>query len=268
MGGTELFSEFCYTGSMYDSQTGKYYLNARYYEPENRRFLSQDSYRGEVKIPSSLHLYAYCAGDPVNFADVDGHSPQYINAQRDDTIVDGKRMIDIQILKGKGGNISYNGCGAIAVYNVMISQGYQGSFHTVLRGMERAAGVFGRCILKLKNGFSFEDVRRYLSKRFEFCKSDWLGYFYNDKGRRWSLIAAKSCAVVALYGHSQGSHFIAGIPRRIRAGKYSRKFKFYNWDNEYSNKYISITKLVRIMKIKGDKRWWMVGVNNLKSGGT
>ena len=45
-GGTELFSEFCYTGSMHNSQTSKYYLGVRYYEPKNRRFLSQDPYRG------------------------------------------------------------------------------------------------------------------------------------------------------------------------------------------------------------------------------
>ena len=92
VGGTELFSEFCYTGSVYDSQTGKYYLNARYYEPENRRFLSQDSYRGEAKNPSSLHLYAYCAGDPVNFADVDGHKPSYITERGADVLVDGTPM--------------------------------------------------------------------------------------------------------------------------------------------------------------------------------
>ena len=59
-------NEVCYTGGIYDSTTGLYYLNARYYNPEDGRFLTEDTYRGETKEPDTWHLYAYCKNNPVN----------------------------------------------------------------------------------------------------------------------------------------------------------------------------------------------------------
>lgn len=38
--------------------------------------LSQDTYRGEKSDPLSLHLYAYCSNDPINFIDPSGHKRQ------------------------------------------------------------------------------------------------------------------------------------------------------------------------------------------------
>ncbi len=66
-------NEICYTGGIYDWSTGQYYLNARYYDPETGRFLSEDTYRGDVNEPNTLHLYAYCANNPVNYVDPSGH---------------------------------------------------------------------------------------------------------------------------------------------------------------------------------------------------
>ena len=66
-------NEICYTGGIYDASTGLYYLNARYYDPENGRFLTEDTYRGELKEPDTLHLYAYCKNNPINYVDPSGH---------------------------------------------------------------------------------------------------------------------------------------------------------------------------------------------------
>ena len=66
-------NELCYTGGVYDENTGLYYLNARYYNPETGRFISRDTYEGTSEEPSSLHLYLYCANDPVNYVDPSGH---------------------------------------------------------------------------------------------------------------------------------------------------------------------------------------------------
>ncbi len=68
-------NEICYTGGIYDWASGQYYLNARYYDPEIGRFLSEDTYRGDVNDPDTLHLYAYCANNPINYADPSGHNP-------------------------------------------------------------------------------------------------------------------------------------------------------------------------------------------------
>ena len=66
-------NEICYTGGIYDETTGLYYLNARYYDPENGRFLTEDTYRGELNEPDTLHLYVYCKNNPINYVDPSGH---------------------------------------------------------------------------------------------------------------------------------------------------------------------------------------------------
>ena len=66
-------NEVCYTGGIYDQSTGLYYLNARYYDPGDGRFVTEDTYRGEVAEPDTQNLYAYCAGNPVNYVDPSGH---------------------------------------------------------------------------------------------------------------------------------------------------------------------------------------------------
>ena len=57
-----------------DLETKLYYLNARYYNPEWRRFISPDSVDYiDPETPNGLNLYAYCNNDPVNYADPSGH---------------------------------------------------------------------------------------------------------------------------------------------------------------------------------------------------
>lgn len=66
-------NEVCYTGGIYDQSTWLYYLNARYYNPEDGRFMTENSYRGEIMNPETGHLYVYCANNPVNYVDPSGH---------------------------------------------------------------------------------------------------------------------------------------------------------------------------------------------------
>ena len=63
-----------YRGYYYDKDTKLYYLNARYYSPEWRRFISPDAAEYvDPETPNGLNLYAYCYNDPVNYADTSGH---------------------------------------------------------------------------------------------------------------------------------------------------------------------------------------------------
>ena len=72
-GDNKVENEVCYTGGIYDQSTGLYYLNARYYNPEDGRFVTEDTYRGETNEPDTQNLYVYCADNPMNYVDPSGH---------------------------------------------------------------------------------------------------------------------------------------------------------------------------------------------------
>ncbi|WP_233585461.1 RHS repeat-associated core domain-containing protein [Corallococcus sp. CA054B] len=63
-----------YTGHQYDVETGLTYARARYYDSELGRFISRDSYEGQLDDAPSLHRYAYAHGNPLSYRDDDGHS--------------------------------------------------------------------------------------------------------------------------------------------------------------------------------------------------
>ena len=70
---------FRYKGYYYDSETGFYYLNSRYYDPEICKFLSAEPnvYDGEFDEGAGLLAYnvtAYCANNPVMYMDETGES--------------------------------------------------------------------------------------------------------------------------------------------------------------------------------------------------
>ena len=74
----DIDNEICYTGAIYDETTGLHYMNARYYDPANGRFISQDSYRGSIDDPGQWHLYVYCANNPISYVDPSGHKKRYV----------------------------------------------------------------------------------------------------------------------------------------------------------------------------------------------
>ena len=63
-----------YRGYVYDRETGLYYLQSRYYNPEIGRFISADSYLSTGDGILGNNMFAYCLNNPVNYADPTGHS--------------------------------------------------------------------------------------------------------------------------------------------------------------------------------------------------
>jgi RHS repeat-associated protein len=61
-----------YSGEQYDPNLGFVYLRTRYLNPNSGRFLSRDSYAGNVFDPASLHKYTYAGNDPINHSDPSG----------------------------------------------------------------------------------------------------------------------------------------------------------------------------------------------------
>ena len=67
---------FRYRGYYYDRETGWYYLNSRYYDPELCRFLNADVIDAPIADLYSLtdkNLFAYCDNNPITRSDEGGH---------------------------------------------------------------------------------------------------------------------------------------------------------------------------------------------------
>jgi len=65
--------EIAYTGGVWDESTGLYYLNARFYNPVDARFLTMDVARSGGDLRATLSLYGYTEGDPINKVDPSGY---------------------------------------------------------------------------------------------------------------------------------------------------------------------------------------------------
>ena len=65
-------NRFHFAGYKWDSVTGKYNCNARWYDPAIYRFTGRDPLLGDFHGPMSLHAYLYCLNEPVNSIDPTG----------------------------------------------------------------------------------------------------------------------------------------------------------------------------------------------------
>ena len=63
---------FRYRGYVYDNETGFYYLQSRYYDPEVCRFLSADVLLSTGQGVLGHNTFAYCLNNPVNMSDPSG----------------------------------------------------------------------------------------------------------------------------------------------------------------------------------------------------
>ena len=61
-----------YRGHYYDTETGYYYLQSRYYDPEIGRFINADVLTDTEQGLFSHNMYAYCENNPINSADPSG----------------------------------------------------------------------------------------------------------------------------------------------------------------------------------------------------
>ncbi len=58
-----------FTGKGFDTDIGLYYFNARWYDADTGRFISEDP----IADPNNPNLYTYCANNPMNAVDPDGY---------------------------------------------------------------------------------------------------------------------------------------------------------------------------------------------------
>lgn len=62
-----------YRGYYYDNETGFYYLQSRYYDPANRRFINADIYASTDSSDAvACNMFAYCGNNPVTNSNESG----------------------------------------------------------------------------------------------------------------------------------------------------------------------------------------------------
>ena len=63
---------FRYRGYYYDTESGLYYLNSRYYNAEWGRFINADGYVSTGQGLMGYNMFAYCGNNPANNVDPNG----------------------------------------------------------------------------------------------------------------------------------------------------------------------------------------------------
>ena len=61
-----------YRGYYYDRETGLYYLQSRYYNPQWGRFINADGYTSTGQSILGNNMFAYCNNNAVNYQDASG----------------------------------------------------------------------------------------------------------------------------------------------------------------------------------------------------
>ncbi|MCI5134957.1 MAG: hypothetical protein D3920_07775, partial [Candidatus Electrothrix sp. AW2] len=66
---TDPHNHYTLTGKEFDENTGLVWFGSRHYEPETGVWMGQDSYRGRLSSPGTLHRFGYVGNNPVSFLD-------------------------------------------------------------------------------------------------------------------------------------------------------------------------------------------------------
>lgn len=80
-----------YRSYVFDSETGLYYLQSRYYDPEVGRFINADAFISTGQGLLDNNMFAYCLNNPINYADQNGYEP------KEAVDVDGDGIIDYYV---------------------------------------------------------------------------------------------------------------------------------------------------------------------------
>ena len=155
---------FRYRSYYWDFETGLYYLNSRYYDPELGRFINADAIDNiDTGNPNGFNLYMYCADNPVMFTDENGDAwwnPATWNWKKiGETVLDilttvvvATIVIGTMALSAATGGLAG---AAIGVIGMSIGFGSaSGGISAIMNGTSYIGGLFGGAITGAATGIS------------------------------------------------------------------------------------------------------------------
>ena len=125
-----------YRGYYYDTETGFYYLQSRYYDPTVRRFLNPDTL---ILEDAKIDLISYCKNNPVNYVDPSGNVVFYYGWS-------------------VSGSLGYHGEAAIVM--AFDSQGGAAPFLMTAKGVGLVNASAGQVIGVIWDADSIEDIEK------------------------------------------------------------------------------------------------------------
>jgi len=98
----ETQTPFLYNGrdGVMTEDNGLYYMRARYYNPEIKRFINRDVVPGDIFDGRSLNRYAYATGEPVLLVDPFGLAPEESPTSIADNMINIMNRIGLGMLLG------------------------------------------------------------------------------------------------------------------------------------------------------------------------
>ena len=206
-----------YRAYYFDTETGLYYLQSRYYDPEIGRFINEDQAYclGTNGTVLGYNIFAYCENEPVARADLCGYAWRAVITA---VYVENNFLhyfYNKKMSKNMGGYIynqntgnaskmwfgffrsSHNGCGWIATYNALIMLNKYVAPYKIIAEYEINGAVLGGLFGIRTNAIvSFFSLRGYKVT-------------VTTKTSKFDSTAKKNRANIIYYWHGKGAHYVA-----------------------------------------------------------
>ena len=225
-----------YRGYMYDTETGLYYCNSRYYDPQIGRFINADTFVSTGQGFGGFNMFAYCQNNPAMFVDPNGEDAIWIYyAERAEFagIYFGHTALLIQ---NRFGGWSYFSWGATSTINKKdlifgTEAAWKFDGHLCFAKISNINDV--RSLLSLANDKTADqDVTDYIYIEGDFSKSyDYIFSLKVDmaKYKLLSLNCVQVCATALSYGSFDKNNSDRKIAMLSISGISKPSTAFYAW---------------------------------------
>ena len=176
-----------YRGYYYDSETGYYYLQSRYYDPSICRFINSDipEVAGISKdYTAGTNLFAYCNNNPVNNSDPSGHiAPAIVGG-----VISGIFAFLSYYLEYYLGMRKWNTIVLIALITANVLYGsllWMWGFGGLLQKITKLAGIAQKLHMINKGIKNFLIIFKWLSKGMKFITNVLIKKFTRKPNESW-----------------------------------------------------------------------------------
>ena len=222
--GIGLYNPFWYRGYVYDTETGLYYLQSRYYNPAVGRFINADGYATTGQGFIGNNMFAYCGNNPVVYSDTSGNARNYCVMLTDsggshNSLIYRQDAYPCTHLTYGACTANYNSCGVIATYNALLLKGYSGyenSFTKILKDFEE----LGYPLMNGHLGTYPTKIGAYMTRRGVECYR-WMGFGNPD-----NFMKSGDVLIISIWHHdvSKGMHTFTCVRTKTGWDAYNRYY--------------------------------------------